>query len=423
MPTRARFVLVAWLCGLAGVLYLDRVCFAQAVEPIQRELGLSNTQVGAVALAFTLAYGLFEIPTGRLGDRFGSRGVLTRIVLWWSAFTALTGAATGFYSMFAVRFLFGAGEAGAFPNAARVISRWFPVAERGRVQGVMLTAAQLGGAAAPVVAAQVINLAGWRWAFAVFGAVGVVWAVGFYVWFRDDPAAHPAVNDGELSHIRAGAAATHADPGPVPWRAVLTNRGILVLGAIMVIGAFYTYLSYTWLPKYLQSARGLDNIAAGNLASLVLAGSAGGVFLGGLLADRITARAADSIRARQRLAVGCYVTAAACLFAGARADDALASSALMAAAMLAMHLTLPNWWSVAIPQCGKHVGALFGLMNGVGVVGAAASQQFVGVFADWRGGLGYTGRDQWDPLFDVYVGVLLCGAVAWAAYRPRPLPG
>src|SRR6516165_9990472 len=142
VPSRARFVLVLWLCGLAGVLYLDRICMAQAVQPIQDELTISETRMSFVMMAFTLAYGLFEVPTGWLGDRVGGRRVLTRIVLWWSAFTALTGAALGFGTLLAVRFLFGAGEAGAFPNAARVISRWYPVGERGRVQGLMLTASQ-----------------------------------------------------------------------------------------------------------------------------------------------------------------------------------------------------------------------------------------------------------------------------------------
>src|SRR5207244_3080579 len=141
-PTRARVMLGLWLCGLTGVLYLDRICMSQAVVPIQRELHLSNTDMSYVMMAFTLSYGLFEIPTGRMGDRLGSRAVLTRIVLRWSAFTALTGACAGFVSLLFVRFLFGAGEAGAFPNAMRVIARWFPLRERGRVQGVMLAAAQ-----------------------------------------------------------------------------------------------------------------------------------------------------------------------------------------------------------------------------------------------------------------------------------------
>jgi MFS family permease len=420
-PTFARYVLVAWLCGLAGVLYLDRICWSQAVEDIQAEFRLTNTQMGAAAMAFTLAYGLFEIPSGRLGDRFGSRRVLTRIVVWWSVFTALTGGTIGFFTLLLVRFLFGAGEAGAFPNVARVISRWFPVGERGRVQGIMLTAAQVGGMAAPVVAAYLIRGAGWRWAFVTFGLVGLVWAVGFWWWFRDDPAEHPAVNETELAEIRAGGAVTVADPGPVPWREVLTNRGILVLSSLMVCGAFYTYLFYSWFPKYLRSARGVENVEAGWLASLVLAGSAVGVFAGGFVADAITRRSADPVRARRRLGVGCFLTAAACLFVGVRCDDPLAVAWLFSAAICVMHITLPNWWSVAIPQCGRHVGAVFGLMNGMGVLGAMASQGFVGVFTDWRASRGFTGRAQWDPLFDLYVVVLCVAAVAWWMYRAAPL--
>src|SRR5262249_34665688 len=156
-------------------------------------------------------------------------------------------------------------------NAARVISKWFPTAERGRVQGMMLTAAQLGSVAAPTVAAYLIAAAGWRWTFAVFGLTGAVWAAGFWLWFRDDPAEHPRVNAAELATIRCEDAAPAAPRGPVPWRAVAVNRGIVVLSLLMVLGAFYTYLFYTWLPKYLQDGRGVDNIRAGWLSSLVLA--------------------------------------------------------------------------------------------------------------------------------------------------------
>ena len=116
-PTHARLVVLVFLCALAFVLYLDRVCMGQAVGPIQDELGLSNTKMGVVLMAFTLAYGLFEIPTGRWGDRFGSCAVLARIVVWWSVFTALTGACTGVGTLLAVRFLFGAGEAGPTPTS------------------------------------------------------------------------------------------------------------------------------------------------------------------------------------------------------------------------------------------------------------------------------------------------------------------
>jgi len=420
-PTRTRFVLIVWLCGLSAILYLDRICMSQAVVPIQKELGLTNTQISYVMMAFTLAYGLFEVPTGRMGDRFGSRTVLTRIVIWWSVFTALTGTCSGFVSLLIVRFLFGAGEAGAFPNAARVIARWFPLPERGRVQGTMLSAAQFGAVLAPVAAARLIEVIGWRWAFGVFGLGGVVWAVGFWWWFRDDPAEHSSVNAAELAVIHSDRGPQTLEPGPIPWQAVLANRGIIVLCFIMIFGAFYTYFFYSWFSKYLTAAREVSNLDAGTITSIVMAGSALGTLFGGWLADQIPKWSSNQVPARRYLGVVCYLTSALCLFASIRCDSLNFMTALAGASICAMHITLPNWWSVAIPQCGKHVGALFGLMNGFGVLGAMSSQWFVGVFADWRESRGFQGRAQWDPLFDVYVGVLVLAAVAWWCYQYHPL--
>lgn len=413
---------MAWLCGLSAILYLDRICMAQAVEPIQKELGLSNTEISLVSMAFTLAYGLFAVPAGRWGDKAGPRSVLTQIVFAWSLFTALTGAATGVVTLILVRFLFGASEAGAFPNAAKVMARWYPVDERGRVQGVMLAFAQVGAVVAPAAAAYLIEGAGWRWAFLGFGLLGVAWAAGFWFWFRDDPAEHRGVNAAELAAIRVSAEAPAADPGPVPWRAVAVNRGVIVLSTIMILGAFFTYFFYTWFPKYLIAGRGVENVRAGWLTSLVMAGSGVGMLLGGWLADRIPRWFADPIRGRRFISAGGFLTAAACMFAGTRCDDPLVLAAFWTAAMCAMHVQLPNWWSVAIPQGGRHTATIFGLMNGLGVIGAMSSQAFVGVYTDWQKARGYEGRAAWDPLFDVYVGVLAGGAVAWWFYRFTPLP-
>jgi MFS transporter, ACS family, glucarate transporter len=351
--------------------------------------------------------------------------VLSSIVLAWSTFTALTGAATGLITLLLVRFLFGAAEAGAFPNAAKVLARWFPPDERGRVQGVMLAFSQFGAVLAPAATAYLIDKEGWRAAFVIYGLIGVAWAVGFWLWFRDDPAAHSGVNAAELARIRAHMTqeqtAAEADPGPVPWGAVLTNRGVLVLSVIMVFGAFYTYFFYSWFQKYLNATRGVENVEAGNLTSLVMAGSAVGMLVGGWLADRIS-KLDEHVRARRYLGVVSYLLAAACLFLGVRQDDALSLAVLWGASFCAMHVTLPNWWSFAIPQGGRHTATIFGLMNGLGVLGAMASQGFVGVFADWQKERGFTGREQWDPIFDVYVCVLLANAVAWYLYRFRPLP-
>src|SRR5688572_17097814 len=215
-PTRVRYGVMGYLCSLAFILYIDRICIGQAGTVMKRELGLSNSEWGLVGVAFQIAYAIFEPTTGHWGDRFGSRRVLIRIVLWWSLFTALTGLVwnfsyellpgiflNGFVLLLLIRFLFGAGEAGALPNVARVISGWFPPGKRGPPQALISTCAQIGGATAPFVAALFIQspYIGWRWSFVIFGSLGVIWAWFFARWFRDDPAIHPHVNDAERQYI------------------------------------------------------------------------------------------------------------------------------------------------------------------------------------------------------------------------------
>ena len=228
-PTRARYIVLALLCAMAFVLYLDRICMGQAVKPIRDTLDISKFRMGLILAAFTVAYGIFEIPAGHWGDRYGSRRVLARIVICWSLFTALTGASFDFWSLLAVRFLFGAGEAGAFPNAARIFQRWFPPSERGRGQGLMLASSMIGASIAPAVAGELINAVGWRWMFVIFSATGIAWAAVFFWWFHDDPREHPSVNAAEVAEIGIGAAACREHP-PIPWHAtsisVLRSDGL-----------------------------------------------------------------------------------------------------------------------------------------------------------------------------------------------------
>jgi MFS family permease len=418
-PTRARFAVLGVLCALAGILYLDRICISAALDSIQTEMGLTNTQGSYVLMAFTLAYGLFELPTGRWGDRIGARRVLTRIALWWSAFTALTGACTGLWSLVVVRFLFGAGEAGAFPNVARVLSRWFPDDERGRAQGVLLAASSIGGAVAPFLAALLIQSIGWRLTFGLFGGVGALWAAGFWWWFRDDPATHPAVGPAELALI--GRRATSGDtPHEIPWAVVGRNRSVYTLGLIMALSSFNSYIYMSWYPKYLKDGRHILPTEAGLMASTVLAFAAVGVLSGGVVVDRITRRGGGL--AGWRLLGGCACLAAAVLLGCALSTPhpwlAVGFTAL---SCCAAQLTLPLWWSCAIGISGRHVGALFGLMNAVGVFGALSSQFLVGALADWMGARGSSGREQWDPIFHLDVCVLLCASLAWATFRLVPV--
>jgi MFS family permease len=418
-PTRARFVVLGVLCSLSAILYLDRICIATALDLIQHDLRLTNTQNSYVLMAFTLAYGIFEIPTGRWGDRIGGRRVLTRISLWWSAFTALTGACTGLWTMVAVRFLFGAGEAGAFPNVARVLSRWFPDEERGRAQGVLLAASSVGGAVAPFLAAVMIQFLGWRWTFVAFGALGAAWAAGFWGWFRDDPASHPAVNPAELAHIgrRASSSDVHT---AIPWAAVARNPSIWSLGLIMTLSSFNSYIYFSWFPKYLKEARHIAATEAGLMASTVLAFAAVGTLAGGMAVDR-SARRGRGLRSQRVIAGGAFVAASVLLCGALRLHESWLAVILTALSCFAAQATQPLWWSCAIAISGRHVGALFGLMNMMGVAGAMTSQYLVGALADSMGARGFSGRAQWDPIFLIDAGVLVCAGLIWCSLRLVPV--
>jgi sugar phosphate permease len=500
-PTRVRYGVMIYLCTLAFILYIDRVCISQAGTAMKAELNLTNTQWGMVGGAFMIAYAVFEIITGHWGDRYGSRRVLTRIVLWWSLFTALTGcvwwfepigfgprqlvlpdavvrtqaiaaanavsvaaqaSGTGlvtvaqavavaqppetggpppgsyytpafvlfssFYLLLIVRFLFGAGEAGALPNAARVIARWFPEGRRGPPQALISMSAQIGGAVAPPVAAFFIQAPyiGWRWSFVIFGCLGVVWAWFFSRWFRDDPATHPGVNEAERNYILGGQATRNAEASEtsrhhsnVPWPLVFRSANIWLLGTIGACTSFYSYMLFMWFPTYLKEGRGLGELESGQLASLPFLFGAAGVMLGGYLGDWFTAW----LRSR-RIALGA-LGFVGLLFGGVLvAASVLASSPLVAALLCAVgffcsYVQLAAWWAAMGDVGGRHLGALFGLCNMMGLAGGFVSQVFLGLFADYMKGQGLTGRAQWDPAFYLYGGILVVGGLLWLFINPR----
>lgn len=439
--TRVRYGVMGYLCSLAFILYLDRVCIGQAAKAMKDDLDLSNSQMGDVFGAFMIAYAIFEVITGHWGDRYGSRRVLTRIVLWWSAFTALTGCVWKFSHGFqtssgteivvfnsyvlllVVRFLFGAGEAGALPNAARVITQWFPTGRRGPSQALISMSAQIGGAVAPPVAAYLIEsrYVGWRWAFVLFGSLGVVWAWFFARWFRDVPAEHPAVNEAELQYISGGASAAPpaARAHAIPWPLVFRNPNIWLLGAINACTSFYSYMLFSWFPTYLKEGRGAGEMASGRLASLPFLFGAAGVMLGGFLGDWLTARTGS-----RRLALGSMGSvglACAGLLVGSSiwANEPLLAALLCAVGFFFSYIQLAAWWAAMGDVGGRHLGALFGLCNMMGLAGGFVSQVFLGRFADHMKGLGFTGRAQWDPAFYLYGGVLMLGAFGWLFVNPR----
>jgi MFS family permease len=404
---------LAFLCTLALLLYIDRVCIGQAEASIRAELGLSKAEMAWVFTAFTLAYCLFEVPTGHWGDRFGSRGVIARVVLWWSAFTALTGAAFGLWSLLAFRFLFGAGEAGALPNAARVVTRWFPPQEQGKVRGAIGTAALLGGAVAPVLAALLIEAVGWRLAFVAFGAVGLVWAALFFAWFRDDPAAHPGVNAAELRLLDPGPRPAPQEHVRIPWGRVLASPNVWLLGAIMTVSAILFYMQFQWYPTYLKEARGQSELASGWLTAAVMAAGAAGCVAGGLLADSVTRRPRGRRWGRRLCGGGALLLAALAVLGVRLADSALAVTLCQATALFCMQAAGPTWWTVVAEVSGRHGAALWGLMNSLAGLGLMAVTVLAGWFVEQRERDGYAAVDCWGPVFDGVALGLAAGAVCW----------
>jgi MFS family permease len=261
-PTRVRYKVVAFAAALAGVTYLDRICISVLAPSMMKDLGLDKIQMGFVFSAFTLAYAAFEIPTAWWADRIGTRRVLTRIVAWWSAFTMLTAASFNYASLLLVRFLFGVGEAGAWPCAARTFSRWIPAPMRGKAQGFFFASAHLAGGLTPMIVTALLAYVSWRGVFVALGFVGMFWAIGWYRWFRDEPEQHPAVNAAEarlIAATRADEAAGHGDREL--WGRLLKSPTMLALCFQHFANGYGAYFLMTWLPTYLEQQRGFNSVS------------------------------------------------------------------------------------------------------------------------------------------------------------------
>ncbi len=363
---------------LSVVTYLDRVCISVAGPRMQEDLNISPTGWGWVVGAFTLAYALFEIPTGSMGDRIGPRRVLTRIVIWWSVFTSFTGAVSNFFVMLGVRFLFGAGEAGAYPNSSCAISRWFPVKERGRAHGYIWMASRLGGAIAPLLVVPIQIRFGWRASFWVFGIFGVIWAAVWYVWFRDSPREKPQVTAEELAVIGPPQNGPHVD---MPWGIALRSTN---LWKIMVMYHLYCWGSYfylAWLPTYLQRGRGLSEEAMKYAATLPFILGALANLGGGYLSDWLTTRYGLKF-GRRAIGFGGLFLAGCCLMVAALTPSNLAAVIFLAVGYGCQDAMLPTAWAVCLDVGKRHAGAVTGSMNMAGQFGSFTSSVAFGYIVE-----------------------------------------
>ncbi|MEK0446075.1 MAG: putative sulfoacetate transporter SauU [Verrucomicrobiota bacterium] len=374
-PTQARKILLGFVLTLTAIAYLDRVCISAAKPAIKAALALTDSQMGYIFSAFTFAYALFEIPSGWMADRFGPRLMITRIVVLWSLMTALTGMASGFLSLLTVRLLFGLGEAGMFPGLARAFSRWIPGRSHGSVFGLAITAALLSGALTQKLVVRLMEVMSWRWTFPLFGAVGMIWAAAWFLWFRNDPREHSGVNAAELEAM--GTEPHEAAHTAVPWRLFLRSKNLIAL-CLVYFGIIYGWYFYlTWMPDYLQRAHGFSADRAANFSALPLVTMALGVFCGGYLTDALTLRW-GLVRGRRICGLVSLPLAAVLVCVAAAVGSGEAAAVFLALAAGLASLSVASAWAASLDLGGRHAGVVSGAMNMLGNLGGALSPVVVG---------------------------------------------
>lgn len=421
-PTNVRYGVVAFACAVSAILYVDRVCISQTGKTIQGEFGLNDRQMGAVYSAFTLAYALFEIPGGWLGDRFGARTVLTRIVVWWSFFTAATGKAWSQLSLIVIRFLFGAGEAGCFPNIARAFSVWLPPAERARAQSLLWICTRWAGAFTPVLVVLILRIPGmtWRGAFYLFGAIGMVWAVSFWWWYRDDPRTHPKVNPAERA-ILAENAHLSGGHGDVPWSRFLSAPTTWLIWLQYFCFSYAWYFYITWFPTFLRAKYPeMDELLRALLTGFPLFMGGIGSFCTARSTAFLVRRTGSLARTRKLMAGNGFAVAALVMLVPTQIGDAALVIGALGLASFLCDFVIPVSWGACIDVGGRFSGTYSGAMNMMGNLGGAAGSYVIGDLL-----LRY---NNWNLAFYMSSAVFLLGAVCWIFIDPvtsmdeQPLP-
>ncbi len=392
------------------ITYLDRVNISTAAPMISKEFGFDKVVMGGIFSAFVWGYAMFQVPGGWLGDRFGARRVLTVIVTYWSIMTAATAAAFSATSFIVARFLFGVGEAGAFPVATRAMQLWYPRHERGFVQGITHSASRAGAAIAPPIVVGIMSVWGWREVFYICGAVGVVWAALWFISYRNFPEEHALVNKAELEHIRgvdASGAVNQAqtEKPSVPWRTLLTSPNMWAVMCAYFTYVYCLWIFLSWLPSYLIEARGFTLIKVGIFASLPLWAGVVGDTVGGLATDWLLHKTGSARLARRAVAIVGMLGCVSFIVPAALTADAYTAVYCLTGAMFFLECTIGPSWAVPMDVGGKCSGTVSGMMNMAGNIGGALSPIVFGLLVQFG---------SWQAPFIVAAGLLVIGSAVWA---------
>ena len=389
---------------LGMVTFLDRINISVAGSSIMHDLNLSPSEWGWVQSAFILSYGLMQIPMGALGDRFGHRKILAAIVLWWSAFTAFTGLAGGLASLLVIRFMFGIGEAGSSPCSTGVISRWFEKGEVGKAQGYVWAASRMGGALTPFVVIPVMMWVGWRSAFYLLGALGVVWAVVWYAYYKEK---------GTVKSEKFATAVSEDDGRAAANFSLFTYTSSLNFWLICGMYFFYAFGSwffFSWFPTFMELGRGFDKTELTYAVAVPFVMSMIGNIAGGHLTDKLTNRYGIKV-GRKALGSTSLAVSAVCMFLAAFIPGKMAVFVFLSLCFGIFDLMLPSAWALCIDLGKRHAGTLSGAMNTAGNIGGFCCGILFGELVQQSGNYNL-------PLYMIAV-MLIVSAVLFAFINPE----
>ena len=367
MAYRHRLVFITFT--LAMLLYIDRIAISTAKGPITGAFGLSDTQFGWVLSAFALGYALSQIPAGAIVDRFGPRLVLAAIVAVWSFFTGLTGLAFGFISLLVIRTLFGMAEAGAWPACARAFYSWLPPGERGFAKSVNMSGSRMGSAFALPAVAWLITALGWHAAFDVLAVAGLVWAVCWYLWFRDTPEEKTGFSQEERTFLAVHRGGSNVAEKPLPLAQLFRLPNIWLMMGQYFASNFTFFFCLTWLFPMMQKTYHLDPVTTGLYSSIPLLCGAAGAWTGGVTGDALWRRG-HGVNARKWPAMFGFALSAIGVVAALYCRTPLAMAVVLGVAMYGSDMTLPTSWALCIDVSKTHSGAMGGAMNMAGNLGS-----------------------------------------------------
>ncbi len=405
---KATHTVLGLVCIMYFITYVDRVNIATAASDIQKELGLSNTQLGFAFSAFAYPYLLFQVAGGWVGDRFGPRRTLFWCGVVWALATILTGFITGLLTLVLARVLLGFGEGATFPTATRAMQDWTPAGQRGLAQGLTHSFARLGNAATPPLIAALMVAVTWRGSFVLLGLVSLVWVLVWVFYFRNDPKDHPAITEAELLRLplRRTQAAVEKR---VPWRPLLRRMWPVTLTYFCYGWCLWLYLN--WLPLFFKNTYSMDIKKSAIFASGVFFAGVIGDSLGGVLSDALLARTGNVRFARLSVCVGGFVGAFLSLLPILFYRDLTVAALCLSGGFFFAEIVIGPIWSVPMDIAPQYSGTAAGLMNSGSALAAIVSPLLAGYLIDVTG--------NWYLPFLLTMVVLAIGAASAFLMHPE----